>query len=42
VTCPLHGYKVCLDNGAVLKPDVSIRVDAYPVRVDDGVLSVQA
>jgi nitrite reductase (NADH) small subunit len=41
VTCPLHGYKVCLDSGAVLKPDVAIRVDAYPVRVDDGVVSVQ-
>lgn len=41
VTCPLHGYKVCLDTGAVLKPDVAIRVDTYPVRVEDGVVSVQ-
>jgi nitrite reductase (NADH) small subunit len=41
VTCPLHGYKVCLDTGEVLKPDVSIRVDTYPVRVEDGVVSVR-
>ncbi|SRR6266545_3914452 len=41
VTCPLHGYKVCLDSGHVLKPDVAVRVDTYPVRVDAGVVSVQ-
>jgi nitrite reductase (NADH) small subunit len=41
VTCPLHGYKVCLDSGNVLKPDVAVRVDTYDVRVDDGVISVQ-
>jgi nitrite reductase (NADH) small subunit len=41
VTCPLHAYKVCLDTGEVLKPDVSIRVDTYAVRVEDGVVSVR-
>jgi nitrite reductase (NADH) small subunit len=41
VTCPLHGYKLCLDTGEVLKPDVSIRVDRYAVRVEDGVVSVR-
>ncbi len=41
VTCPLHGYKVCLESGKVLKPDVAVRVDTYPVRVEDGVVCVQ-
>ncbi len=41
VVCPLHAYKVCLDTGAVLKPDVAIRVDTYEVRVHDGVISVR-
>ncbi|HEV2445385.1 MAG TPA: nitrite reductase small subunit NirD [Candidatus Sulfopaludibacter sp.] len=41
VACPLHGYKVCLESGNVLKPDVSVRVDTYPVRVEDGVISIQ-
>ena len=40
VTCPLHGYKVCLETGTILRPDVAIRVDTYPVRVEDGILSV--
>jgi len=33
VTCPLHGYKVCLDSGEVLKPDVSIRVVSWNVGI---------
>ena len=41
VTCPLHGYKVCLESGNVTKPEVAIRVDTYRVRVQDGVISVQ-
>ena len=41
VACPLHGYKICLDTGNVLKPDVIIRVETYPVRVEDGVISIQ-
>ena len=41
VTCPLHGYKVCLESGNVLRPDVAVRVDTYAVRVDDGVISVR-
>ena len=34
VVCPLHGYKVCLDTGKVLKPEVA-------VRVEDGVVLVK-
>lgn len=42
VTCPLHGYRVSLDSGEVLKPNVSIRVETHPVRVEDGVVLVEA
>jgi nitrite reductase (NADH) small subunit len=41
VVCPLHAYKVCLETGGVMKPDVCIRVDTYPVRVEDGIIMVQ-
>ena len=41
VTCPLHGYKVCLETGHVVKPDVSVKVGTYPVRVEDGVVLVK-
>ena len=41
VVCPLHGYKICLESGEVKKPDVCVRVDTYPVRVEDGVILVQ-
>ena len=41
VVCPLHGYKVCLDTGNVLKPEVAVRVDSYPVRVEDGVVLIK-
>lgn len=40
VICPLHGWKVCLDTGAILKQQVSVRVEVYPVRVENGVLEV--
>ena len=38
MVCPLHAYKVCLDTGNVLKPDVCVRVDTFPVRVENGVI----
>jgi nitrite reductase (NADH) small subunit len=41
VVCPLHGYKVCLETGRVLKPDVAVRVDTHPVKVEDGVVLVK-
>ena len=40
VVCPLHGWKISLDSGEVLKPDVSVRVGTYPVEVEDGVIRV--
>lgn len=40
VVCPLHGWRIDLHTGAVLKPDVSVRVETYDVRVEDGVIEV--
>ena len=40
VVCPLHGWKVDLNTGNVLKPDVSVKVDTYEVRVKEGVIEV--
>jgi nitrite reductase (NADH) small subunit len=41
VVCPLHGWKISLDSGAVLRPEVCVRVETYPVRVIDGTIAVQ-
>jgi nitrite reductase (NADH) small subunit len=41
VTCPLHGYKVCLETGHVVKPEIAVKVGSYPVRVEDGVVLVE-
>jgi nitrite reductase (NADH) small subunit len=41
VVCPLHGWKISLETGNVLKPEVSVRVETYPVLVEDGVIRVQ-
>ena len=40
VICPLHGWKVCLDTGDILKPQGPVRVEVYPVRIEDGVIEV--
>jgi nitrite reductase (NADH) small subunit len=41
VACPLHGYKLCLETGNMLKPELGVRVETYPVRVEDGVILIQ-
>jgi nitrite reductase (NADH) small subunit len=41
VACPLHGYKLCLETGNMLKPELGVRVETYPVRVEDGIVLVQ-
>jgi nitrite reductase (NADH) small subunit len=41
VICPLHSYRICLETGAVTKPNVCVRVDTYPVRIEDGIVLVQ-
>ena len=40
VVCPLHGWKIDLETGHVLKPDVSVRVDTYEVRVRDQIVEI--
>ena len=35
VTCPLHGWKLHLDSGEVVAPDVGCS-RRYPTKVDDG------
>lgn len=40
VVCPLHGWKVSLETGEVLKPDVCVKVGTYPVSVEDGIIRV--
>lgn len=40
VTCPLHGWKICLETGAVKRPDVPVGVRSYPVRVSGDVIEV--
>lgn len=40
VVCPLHGWKIDLDTGNVLKPDVQVKVETYELRVKEGVIEV--
>ena len=40
VTCPLHGWKVRLDTGAVEAPDEGC-VRSFPTRVTDGEIYVE-
>ena len=41
VACPLHGYKVCLDTGHMIKPELPVKVDTYPVRVEQGDILIE-
>ena len=40
VVCPLHAWKVDLEEGSVFKPERAC-VATYPVRIDDGIISIQ-
>jgi nitrite reductase (NADH) small subunit len=41
VVCPLHAWKINLESGAVERPgSAGACVQAYPVRVDDGIVAV--
>lgn len=41
VVCPLHGWKVNLQSGAVARPtDVASCVTVYPTRIDNGVVVI--
>ena len=42
VVCPLHGWKIDLETGRVLRPDVPVGVRTYKCRVnDEGVVEIQ-
>ncbi len=42
VVCPLHAWRVCLDDGSVVKPaGETACVTSYPVRMEDGIVWVQ-
>jgi len=42
VVCPLHAWRVCLEDGAVVKPaDQKACVSSYRTRVESGVVCVQ-
>jgi nitrite reductase (NADH) small subunit len=41
VVCPLHGWKIDLETGRVLRPEVSVKVDTYKVRVNDGIVEIE-
>ena len=41
VVCPLHGWRICLRSGAILKPAIPVRTPVYPARVKDGIVEVQ-
>lgn len=41
VVCPLHGWNICLETGRVVKPEVPVGVNAYQVRVKDGLIEIQ-
>jgi nitrite reductase (NADH) small subunit len=40
VVCPLHGWKISLETGNVMKPEICVRVDTYPVSVEDGIIRI--
>lgn len=40
VVCPLHGWKVSLEDGNIEKPLVPVCVQAYPVRVEEGIIMI--
>ncbi len=40
VTCPLHSWKIQLEDGQVVAPDVGC-VKPYPIRVEDGDVLLQ-
>jgi nitrite reductase (NADH) small subunit len=42
VVCPLHAWRVCLDDGSVVRPaGETACVTSYPVRMEEGVVCVR-
>ena len=40
VTCPLHGWKLCLDSGEAVAPDVGC-ARRYPIKVDGDAVFIE-
>ncbi|MEJ7605243.1 MAG: nitrite reductase small subunit NirD [Bryobacteraceae bacterium] len=40
VVCPLHGWKIDLETGGIIRPQVPAFVEVYPVKVEEGVLLI--
>jgi nitrite reductase/ring-hydroxylating ferredoxin subunit len=40
VVCPLHAWKVCLESGAVRKPQSEACLMTFPVETVDGVVCI--
>ena len=40
VVCPLHGWKVSLETGEILKPQVPVCVEIFPTKVEDGLILI--
>ena len=40
VVCPLHGWKVNLDSGAIVRPQLPVCVPVYPTKVEDGIVLI--
>jgi nitrite reductase (NADH) small subunit len=41
VVCPLHARRICLVSGSMVKPAGGGCVTAYPVKLEEGILSIQ-
>lgn len=40
VVCPLHGWKISLETGAIVKPALPVCVDVFEARVEHGIVMV--
>jgi nitrite reductase (NADH) small subunit len=41
VVCPLHAWRVDLDNGRVIRPASDSCIRTYPIRLEHGVLLIE-
>jgi nitrite reductase (NADH) large subunit len=41
VVCPLHGWKISLSDGSLVRPELPVCLETFPTRVQNGIVSVQ-
>ena len=41
VVCPLHGWRINLDDGMIQKPSLPVCVETYATRVENGIVAIQ-